>query len=111
MGENMNDDANLMRQQRQFIDQLDHTIHATNREVIHAVLPRLDKATFAKMARTVANLRIKYVAAAVQLAGQEPFSPQQVAQLKQLREQFDEAKSAFDAVKRVIIRGYVDLAD
>ena len=110
MESKMQDDANTLRQQKIFTDQIDHIVHDTNREVIHALIPRLDRATFAKMARGVATLRVKYIAAAVQLAN-EPFTTQQADQLKHHREQFEESRSAFDAVKRAIIRGYIDLAE
>lgn len=105
----MDENPNQLRLQKQFTDQIDQIVHATNREVIHALIPKLDKATFAKMAKGVATLRVKYIAAAVQLSN-DSFSPVQASQLKQQREQFEEARSAFEAVKRAIIRGYIDLA-
>ena len=112
MGKNdMNDDANLIRQQRLFADQIDQMIRDTNREVIHGLIPKLDKATFAKMAHAVATLRVKYVAASVQLAGTEGLSPTQFNQLRAMREQYDEARMAFDAVKRAIVRSYIDMAE
>ena len=105
----INEDGNNPRLQKQFNDQIDHIVHDTNREVIHAVIPKLDRDTFAKMAKGVATLRVKYIAAAIQLSTQ-PFSSEQATQLKALRENFEESRSAFDAVKRAIIRGYIDLA-
>jgi len=110
-GDRMNDEANMLRMQKQFTDLVDHIVHDKNREVIHAVIPRLDRATFSKMAHSVANLRVKYIALSVQLASAEPFTPQMAGQLKAMREQFEEARAGFDAVKRAIIRGYIDLAD
>lgn len=110
MGDNMDDDMKELRLQKQFTDQIDKIVHDTNREVINAVVPRLDRDTFAKMAKGVALLRVKYIAAAMQLSTQ-PFSSEQADQLKVLREQFEEARFGFDAVKRAIIRGYTKLAD
>lgn len=109
MGDNMDDDMKELRLQKQFTDQIDQIVHATNREVINAVVPRLDRDTFAKMAKGVALQRVKYIAAAIQLSTQ-PFSAEQATQLKQMRENFEESRSAFDAVKRAIVRGYIDLA-
>lgn len=105
----MDEEASQLRLQKQFTEQIDQIVHATNREVIHAVVPKLDRPTFAKMAHGVATLRIKYIAAAIQLS-QQPFTDQQSEQLKLMRENFEEARSAFDAVKRAIVRGYIDLA-
>lgn len=105
------EDAVRLRQQRHFFDQLDQSIHDVNREVIHGLIPKLDRETFRKMAETVAKLRVKYIASAVQLSTPEAMSHTHTAQLKQMREQFEEARAAFDAAKRAITRGYIDMAD
>lgn len=106
------DDSQLTRKQRQFLDAVEHSVHDINHDVIHAVLPRMDKATFLQMAKAVAQLRIKYIATtAAALASGEVPTAQQTAQLKQMREQFEEARSGFDAVKRALSRGYIDIAE
>jgi hypothetical protein len=106
------EDSAQQRKQRQFLDAVEHSVHDINHEVIHAILPRMDKTTFMKMARSVAQIRIKYIAAtAAALASGEAPSPQQAAQLKQLREQFEESRTGFDALKRAISRGYIDVGD
>lgn len=105
------DETTQQRRQRQFLDAVEQTVHDTNHEVIHAVLPRLDRATFMQMARTVAQLRVKYIAAtAAALAGSALPTTQQIDQIKHLREVFEEARTGFDALKRAISRGYVDVA-
>lgn len=106
------DDGNTLRQQRIFLDSVEQAITSNNRDVIHAVLPRLDKATFVRMAKSVAQSRVKYIAAAAGfLSSGEGLSPQQTVQLELLRKQFEEARVGFDAVKRAISRGYIDVAD
>ncbi len=106
------DDSNQLRQQRQFLDNVEQAITANNREIIHAVLPKLNRTTFVGMARSVAQSRVKYIAAAAGfLAGGEAISAPHAAQLEQLRKQFEESRTAFDAVKRAISRGYIDVAD
>lgn len=106
------DETHQQRRQRQFLDAVEQAVHDTNHEVIHAVLPRLDKGTFMQMARAVAQLRVKYIAAtAAALAHGEAPTAQQITQLKQMREAFEESRTGFDALKRAISRGYVDVAD
>lgn len=106
------DDSSQLRQQRQFLDNVEQAITQNNRDVIHAVLPRLDKATFVHMAKSVAQSRVKYIAAAAGfLAGGEAVNAQQAAQLESLRKNYEESRAAFDALKRAISRGYVDVAD
>lgn len=105
------DESQILRQQRLFLDQLEQSVKVVNREIIHSVIPKLNTDVFTKMAEGVARHRVRYLAAATQLAGEEPLSPAQYAQLKSLREQFDESRAAFDAVKRAISRGYIDMAD
>jgi hypothetical protein len=110
-GMSMSDDAGKLRQQRVLFDQVDHAISETNREVIHGLIPKLDKAVFLKMAKGVAQLRVKYIAAGIQLAQTDSLKEPQLQQLKTLREQFEEARAAFDAVKRAVSRGYIDIAE
>jgi hypothetical protein len=107
----MSDDTNKVRQQRLLFDQVDQAITDTNREVIHGLIPKLDKAVFLKMAKGVAQLRVKYIAAGIQLAQTDSLKEPQLQQLKTLREQFEEARAAFDAVKRAVSRGYIDIGD
>lgn len=99
------------RRQRQFLDAIEQAIHDINHEAIHGVVPMLDKATFMQMAKSVAQLRVKYIAAATaSLASGAAPQPQQMTQLKVMREQFEEARAAFDAVKRALTRNYINVA-
>jgi len=56
-------------------------------------------------------LRVKYIAAGIQLAQDDTLKEPQLNQLRQLREQFEEARAAFDAVKRAVSRGYIDIGE
>jgi hypothetical protein len=107
----MSDDSSKLRQQRVLFDQVDQAISETNREVIHGLIPKIDKAVFLKMAKGVAQLRVKYIAAGIQLAQNDTLKEPQLQQLKLLREQFEEARAAFDAVKRAVSRGYIDIGE
>ena len=107
----MSDDAARMRQQRQLFDALDQAISETNRETIHGIVPHLNKAILIKMARTVAHARVKYIAAALHMAETDPLTAAQMTQLQQLRQAFEECRAAFDATKRAVSRGYIDIVE
>lgn len=107
------DDATAQqRRQRQFLDEVDQAVHDINHEIIHAVVPRLDKENFMKMAQAVARSRVKYLAASIAGLGDgEPLTPQQLIQLRQLREHYEESRMAFEALKRAMTRNYIDIAE
>jgi len=104
-------EADKIKQQRMLFDQIDQAVTENNRDVIHGLIPKIDKAVFMKMAHGVAMLRVKYIAAGIQLAQDDTLKEPQLNQLRQLREQFEEARAAFDAVKRAVSRGYIDIGE
>jgi len=103
-------DPQAMRTQRRFLYEVEQAIREANREVIHQRIEKLDKATFVRFAKVVATYRAAYLAKALEVS-QHTMTVHNVAELKVLREQFEEARSAFDALHRSIVRGYVDLAE
>ena len=73
---------------------------------------RLDALRFLKFAVTVAKLRAQYLRAAFQLfVGDKDPDPAGVAKLRQKREMFEEALSAFEALRRAIDKGYVGVVE
>ena len=104
-------DIHLLKHQRQFLYDVEQAIREANLAIIHTRIPKIGKATFVKMAKGVSLLRADYLEAALQLANEAKLSADQMADLKLRRERFEEARTAFDAVQRAIIRGYVDVAE
>jgi hypothetical protein len=98
--------------QRRFLDELEHGIRMVNREIIHEKIPQITKDYFLKFAVMTSRVRADYLGAAFELveAGSSVPSEDVVASLKGKRERYEEAVEAFEALKRAIERGYVDVA-
>lgn len=107
---NPEDDTQALRVQRKFLYEVELAVREANRAIIHEKLPKLDKATFVRFAKVVAQYRAAYLTKALEVST-HPLTPHQMADLKALREAFEEARAAFDALHRAIVRGYVDLAE
>jgi hypothetical protein len=102
------DDTALLRRQRTFIDEIERSIRAANREILHQRIPQLDQQSFVKMAHHVARLRASYLEAAL-ASESDPSTASWVTLLREQREAYEEAREAFDALQRAIERGYVDI--
>jgi hypothetical protein len=96
---------------KRFLSEIEHGIQAANREVIHAAVPELNRASFFNLAVALAKLRASYLQAALQiLRTPDAAIPTLLDDLKQRREAFEEGSKAFEALERAIERGYVDIA-
>jgi hypothetical protein len=107
------DDDLLLRRQQAFLQQIERVIRAANREIIHKHLPEISGDDVTRLAVVVAELRARYLEeAAKKMAERDqgvPPDSAEIARLAKAREHFDEVAHAFDALKRAIERGYVDL--
>ena len=103
------DDAALLRRQRQFLEEVERKIAEANREILHERIPELDKSSFVALAKQVARLRATYLQAALTAATAAETTEDFVSELRSKREAYDEAREAFDALQRAIQRGYVDI--
>ena len=102
----------ILMAQKRFLNELEQGIRAANREVVHTLIPALDKDSFFGLALAVAKLRANYLEAALRMSrAKEPTSPILIAELKTKRELYDEGRLAFEALQRAIERGYVDIAE
>jgi hypothetical protein len=108
------DDTGFPARQQRFLANVETMTRAANREIIHRHLPAVTADTATRMAVLVAELRARYLEAAMRLVDREggvaPDSGE-MAQLARAREMYDEAVQAFEALRRAIERGYVDIAD
>jgi hypothetical protein len=102
-------DPKQLAAQHQFLEQMQIAVTIANREVIHGKIPNLTPATFHQLAVMVARFRADYLEAAIRLSNSDTHDEEALAELKHLRELFDEGCSAFEALERAIERGYVDL--
>jgi hypothetical protein len=101
------DDAELLKRQRQFLEETERIIRETNREILHAGIPELDQQSFVRLARQVAQLRASYLQAALVKGGTEAAG--WAEKLRAHRLALEEGLEAFEALQRAIKRGYVDI--
>lgn len=102
------DDTALLRRQRTFVDEIERSIRAANREILHERIPELGQQSFVRMAHHVAHLRASYLEAALATEG-DPGAAGWAKRLREHREAYEEAREAFEALQRAIERGYVDI--
>jgi hypothetical protein len=102
------EESSRIRKQQKFLQDVEQAISASNREIIHAQIPRLDRASFVAFATRVAELRADYLKAAMAVSSGEAGGD--FIALRDRRERYEEAKAAFAALERSIERGYVDIA-
>jgi hypothetical protein len=101
-------DPSEQRKLRGHLDQIDYAAYAANRTVLGHALGRIDVHAFERLAVAAAQARASWVAAAVHLAeGPAALTPAQVAELAALRQMFEEMTEAYDAMRRLVERGYV----
>jgi hypothetical protein len=101
-------DPQAQRRLRGYLEQIDYTAFACNRDVISQALGPIDMAKFQKLAMAAACARAHWVAAAI-AAGDPTHSltAEQTARLAQLRAAFDELTAAYEGLRRMVERGYV----
>jgi len=104
-------DPQEQRQLRGHLDQVDYTAFAANCEVLSKTLGPIDMSRFQRMAAATAHARAQWVAAALAVTDTtlSP-TPEQVLHLNGLRQTFEELTEAYEAMRRMVERGYVHLA-
>ncbi|MBY0564536.1 MAG: hypothetical protein K2P58_10155 [Hyphomonadaceae bacterium] len=96
------------RRLRGHLEQIDYAAYAANREVLSHALGRINLATFERLAVAAAHARAKWVETAVAASQTSPhLSAQQTAQLAALRSSYEELAGAYEALRRLVARGYV----
>jgi hypothetical protein len=107
----LDSDPQTQRRLRGLLEQIDYTAYASNREVIGQLIGQADAAKFQRLAVAAALARGRWVAAAIAAteSGQPP-SAQQLQALSQHREAFEELSEAYDALRRMVERGYLAFA-
>jgi len=106
------DDSALLRQQRQFLQQVGFELRHINRTTIHARIPELNRESFMRLATFAAELRSDWLQVALQLSASQHGSSEAAELLATLRERrlaYEEARDAFSALERTIEQGYVDI--
>ncbi|MEJ8405118.1 hypothetical protein WKI27_07150 [Brevundimonas vesicularis] len=103
-------DPHEQRRLRGQLEQIDYAAYIANKEVIGHALTGVDAASLQKLAVMTATARAKWVAESLRLAHSgSAVTPDQVARLTAARTAFDELAEAYEALRRIIERGYVAL--
>ncbi|HMO42620.1 MAG TPA: hypothetical protein PKB04_04725 [Phenylobacterium sp.] len=101
-------DPAAQRRLRGQLEQIDYTAFISNREVVSQRVGRLDAARFQRLAVATAHARAAWVAEALNLGGSaHPPSPAEIAHLAELRAGFEELSAAYEALRRMVERGYI----
>jgi len=101
-------DPKAQRQLRGQLEQIDYAAYAANRKVLSATLGGVDAERIQRMAQATALARTRWVVAALSMTeGGETPSREQVAALTHLRATYEELTVAYDALRRMVERGYL----
>lgn len=111
MGEKKDDYHELLDQKR-LLGEIEQGVRLANREIIQAAIPDLTKEAILELAEVVGRLRARYLKSAFGLGvseqGEIPNSDD-IAEVRKRRENFEEARFAFEALIHAIERGYADV--
>jgi hypothetical protein len=101
-------DPKAQRAMRGHLEQIDYTAFVANKEVLGAVLPRAEAGQFQRLGLSAAQARARWVAAALATSetGHAP-TREQVEGLAHLREAYEELAAVYDALRRMVERGYL----
>jgi len=101
-------DPSEQRKLRGHLDQIDYAAYAANRAVVGQALGRVELQKFERLAIAAAHARARWVAAAVQMTeSSSSLTPDQSTQLGVLRRTYEELTEAYDAMRRMVERGYL----
>lgn len=96
------------RKLRGYLEQIDYTAHAANKDVLAQTLVEADFKQFKQLATATALARAKWVATAIAVGGSsQPPTRDQISQLGDLRTAYDELAEAYEALRRMVERGYL----
>ncbi|MEX2643292.1 MAG: hypothetical protein WD270_07555 [Acetobacterales bacterium] len=98
-----------------FVQGLDEDIRQINRETISRHIPEINRDTVLALARTVAELRARYLGVALLHLrpgdSRHPPEDSRVREIAERRRQYEESVHAFNALTRAIARGYVEMPE
>lgn len=104
-------DPQEQRRLRGHLDQIDFAAFAANREIIAKTLGGADMGKFERLAVCAAHARAEWVAAALAISETTHApSAEEVAQLHALRCAYDELAESYEALRRMVERGYLSFS-
>ena len=101
-------DPAAQRKLRGQLEQIDYTAFASNREVIAQTLGQADARKFQRLSVAAAHARAQWVNEALSMTeSARALTPEQVEKLGQLRARFHELTEVYEAMRRMVERGYL----
>ena len=101
-------DPQTQRRLRGHLEQIDYTTFASNTAVIAQVVGKSDSGKFQRLAVAAAVARARWVAEAVSMTeGGAAITAEQTAKLAILRTAFEELDAVYEAMRRMVERGYL----
>jgi|TARA_R110002124_G_scaffold125515_7_gene284768 hypothetical protein len=101
-------DPHEQRRVRGLLEKIDYAAFISNREVIGQTLNGIDAGTFQRLAVMTATARAKWAAEALRLSESgSPVTPDQTARLTAHRTAYEELAEAYEAMRRMVERGYL----
>ncbi|HEX3701649.1 MAG TPA: hypothetical protein VHV27_13345 [Phenylobacterium sp.] len=101
-------DAKAQRALRGALEQIDYTAFIANKEVMGAAIGRVEAGHFQRLGLSAAQARARWAAAALEASeAARPPTREQVEELIHLREAFEELTAVYDALRRMVERGYL----
>jgi len=101
-------DPSEQRKLRGHLEQIDYAAFAANRAIVAKSMGRVELSAFEHLAVAAAHARTRWVIAATAATGKgADLTQDQVVQLGGLRRAFEELTEAYDAMRRMVERGYL----
>ena len=102
------DDPQAQRKLRAVLEQIDYTAFACNREILASTIGQIDTHKVQRLAVSAAVARAAWVKECLAMSeiGHQ-LAPHQIEKLSQLRQGFEELSEAYEAMRRMIERGYL----
>ncbi|KQY30159.1 hypothetical protein ASD21_13740 [Caulobacter sp. Root1455] len=101
-------DPQTQRRLRGQLEQIDYTAFASNTAVIAQVIGKSDSGKFQRLAVAAAVARARWVAEAVTMTeGGAVTTAEQTARLATLRTAYEELAAVYEAMRRMVERGYL----
>lgn len=98
------------RRLRGQLEQIDYAAFVSNRELIGQRLSQVDMAAFQRLAVAAAHARAAWTAEALRLTvSGHAVAAREIAALAELRVAFEELSEAYEALRRMVERGYLTL--
>jgi len=101
-------DPQVQRRLRGYLEQIDYTAFASNTAVIAQVVGKSDAGKFQRLAVAAAMARSRWVAEAVAMTETgTAITAEQTARLAALRAAYEELAEVYEAMRRMVERGYL----